>query len=95
MTRTGRVGVGIIGAGMISDQYLTHLTRYPDVEVLTVADLDTDRAATQASRYGIANSGDVASVSRKQPKGVVRGDLRSRCELCPVWCLGEEAVEER
>jgi len=62
MSRTGKVGVGIIGAGMISDQYLTHLTRYPDVEVLTIADLDTDRAATQASQYGIATSGGVESV---------------------------------
>ena len=62
MSRTGKVGVGIIGAGMISDQYLTHLTQYPDVEVLTVADLDIARAATQASQYGIANSGDVESV---------------------------------
>jgi predicted dehydrogenase len=62
MSRTATVGVGLIGAGMISDQYLTHLTQYPDVEVLAVADLDTGRAATQASRYGIAKSGDVDSV---------------------------------
>ena len=62
MSRTAKVGVGIIGAGMISDQYLTHLTQYPDVEVVTVADLDVARAATQASQYGIADSGDVESV---------------------------------
>jgi predicted dehydrogenase len=62
MSRPAKVGVGIIGAGMISDQYLTHLTQYPDVEVLSIADLDTGRAATQASQYGIANSGDVESV---------------------------------
>ena len=62
MSRTGKVGVGIIGAGMISDQYLTQLTQYPDVDVLAVADLDTGRAATQASQYGIAKSGDVESV---------------------------------
>ncbi len=29
MTRTGKVGVGLIGAGMISEQYLTNLTRFP------------------------------------------------------------------
>jgi predicted dehydrogenase len=62
MSRTGKVGVGVIGAGMISDQYLTHLTQYPDVEVLAVADLDIGRAAAQASQYEIAKSGDVKSV---------------------------------
>ena len=29
----GVVGVGLIGAGNISDQYLQNLTRFPDVEV--------------------------------------------------------------
>ena len=28
----GPVGVGFIGAGVISDQYLTNLTTFPDVE---------------------------------------------------------------
>lgn len=29
--RTGPVGVGLIGAGMISDTYLDNLTSFPDV----------------------------------------------------------------
>ncbi len=62
MTASGPVGVGLIGAGMISDQYLSNLTRYPDVNVVTVGDLDTDRAAAQAAKYGVATSGDAASV---------------------------------
>ena len=31
--RSGPVGVGIIGAGTISAEYLTHLTSFPDVQV--------------------------------------------------------------
>jgi len=62
MSRTGRAGVGIIGAGNISTQYLTNLTTMPDVEVRFVADLDTDRAAAQAQAYGVPGSGTVAEL---------------------------------
>jgi predicted dehydrogenase len=62
MTTSGPVGVGVIGAGMISDQYLTSLTQYPDVNVVTIGDLDTDRAAAQAAKYGVAQSGTAQSV---------------------------------
>jgi len=55
----GPVGVGVIGAGVISTQYLQHLTTYPDVKVLFVADLDTERAATQAAAFGVPGSGTV------------------------------------
>jgi predicted dehydrogenase len=51
------MGVGIIGAGNISDEYLRSLTSYPDVRVLGVADLDLERAAAQAARYGVPFSG--------------------------------------
>ena len=57
MTGSGRVGVGVIGAGVISAQYLDNLTAFPDVEVLFVADLDLDRARAQAEKYGIPGSG--------------------------------------
>lgn len=59
MSRTGPVGVGVIGAGVISTQYLDNLTTFPDVRVLFVADLDSERARAQAQRYGIAGSGSV------------------------------------
>jgi predicted dehydrogenase len=51
------VRVGLIGAGNISDEYLTSLSGYPDVEVIGIADLDLERAAAQAVKYGIAFSG--------------------------------------
>lgn len=62
MTRSGRVGVGIIGAGFISSQYLDNLTIFPDVEVLFIADLDTARAAEQAAKYRVAGSGTAAEL---------------------------------
>ncbi|MCS6524024.1 Gfo/Idh/MocA family oxidoreductase [Curtobacterium sp. Csp1] len=57
MTRTGRVGVGFIGAGMISEQYLTNLTTFPDVEVVRIGDIDTARAAESAAKWGVPASG--------------------------------------
>lgn len=58
-TRTGPVGVGVIGAGVISDQYLSNLTVFPDVVVRFIADIDLERAASQAAKWGVAGSGTV------------------------------------
>ncbi|MGW9112186.1 Gfo/Idh/MocA family protein [Microbacterium sp. NPDC055683] len=51
------VGVGFIGAGMISDTYLEHLGQFPDVTVVAVGDIDTARAAAQAEKHGVPFSG--------------------------------------
>lgn len=59
---TGPVGVGLIGAGVISDEYLRNLTTFPDVEVRFIADLDIDRARGQAEKYGVAGWGTVAEL---------------------------------
>jgi predicted dehydrogenase len=59
VSRTGRVGVGVIGAGVISGEYLDNLTTFPDLDVLFVADIDLARAKAQAEKYGIAGSGTV------------------------------------
>ncbi|GAA1960116.1 Gfo/Idh/MocA family oxidoreductase [Microbacterium deminutum] len=58
----GTVGVGIIGAGNISDQYLTHLTKFPDVRLLAIGDLFEDRAQAQADAYGVPTGGGIPSV---------------------------------
>ena len=55
----GPVGVGIIGAGNISDQYLSNLTTFPDVRVLAIADVIPERAKAQAGEYGVPRSGGV------------------------------------
>ena len=59
---TGPVGVGVIGAGVISDTYLENLTGFPDVEVHAVADLDPARAAARAEQHGVPRSGTVADL---------------------------------
>lgn len=40
----GPVGIGLIGAGDVSAQYLENLLGYPDVAVVGMADLDVERA---------------------------------------------------
>lgn len=59
---TGPMGVGVIGAGVISEMYLTNLTSFPDLRVLAVADLDTARAAAQAAKHGVPAAGTVAEL---------------------------------
>jgi predicted dehydrogenase len=56
------MGVGLIGAGVISDTYLTNLISFPDLRVLAVADIDVDRAAAQAAKHGVSRSGTVAEL---------------------------------
>jgi predicted dehydrogenase len=45
-------GVGIVGLGSISAQYLSTLARYPELRVVAVADLDVARAAEVATTLG-------------------------------------------
>ncbi|MET7861102.1 Gfo/Idh/MocA family oxidoreductase [Streptomyces sp. NPDC005318] len=59
---TGPVGVAIVGAGVISRQYLRNLTAFPDLQVLGIADLDTARAQTAAAEYGVPVAGGLATV---------------------------------
>jgi len=59
---SGRVGVGVIGAGNISTQYLTNLVRFPDLDVRVVADLSVERARAQAEAFGVPRWGAVQDV---------------------------------
>ncbi|MGP9681112.1 MULTISPECIES: Gfo/Idh/MocA family protein [unclassified Brachybacterium] len=59
---TGPVGVGFIGVGVISDTYLENLGSFPDVDVLVLGDIDTDRARSQAEKHGIATWGTAQDV---------------------------------
>lgn len=47
-----RMRVGIVGAGVISGQYLESLARLDDVRLVAVADLDEARARSAAEQYG-------------------------------------------
>ena len=57
---TGRqpTGVGIIGAGNISTQYLDNLTRFPDVEVRFIADAIPETAAHMEDLLARAKAAD-------------------------------------
>jgi predicted dehydrogenase len=55
----GPFGIAVVGCGNISNQYLTNLTKFPDVRVLFCADLDLERAKAQADKYDIPGHGSV------------------------------------
>ncbi len=57
MSGGGPVGVGVVGAGKISEQYLANMARYPDLDVRFVADLHPELARAQAERHGVAGHG--------------------------------------
>jgi predicted dehydrogenase len=58
----GPVGVAVVGAGNISTQYLGNLTKFPDLRVLGIADLDAARAAEAAERFGVPASGTLDEI---------------------------------
>ncbi|MDP9693101.1 UNVERIFIED_ORG: putative dehydrogenase [Arthrobacter globiformis] len=58
-TRRGAVGVGVIGAGNISKQYLDNLNVFPDLTVHVIADLFEEAAEARAKEYGIPEWGGV------------------------------------
>lgn len=60
--KTGPVGVGIIGAGVISKEYLDNLTSFPDIKVVAIGDLFEDAAAARAAEYGVPVHGGVDAV---------------------------------
>jgi predicted dehydrogenase len=59
MVGAGPVGVAVIGAGVISRQYLTTLTGLPDIRVYAVADAVEVAAARRAEEFGIPVHGPV------------------------------------
>ena len=58
----GKVKIGIVGCGNISDIYLTNCRTYEGLEVVRLADLDLQRAAAKAAQYGIPKSGSLADL---------------------------------
>ena len=58
----GPVGVGFIGTGMISNTYLENLTKFPDINVVILGDLNVNLAKAQADKHGIGQSGTAEDV---------------------------------
>ena len=59
---TGPVGVGIVGAGVISQTYLENLTSFPDVKVVAIGDLIPERAKAKAEEHGVPSWGTLDDV---------------------------------
>jgi len=59
---TGPVGVGIVGAGVISQTYLENLTSFPDVKVVAIGDLIPERAKAKADEHGVPSWGTLEDV---------------------------------
>ncbi|TFD50249.1 Gfo/Idh/MocA family oxidoreductase [Cryobacterium frigoriphilum] len=59
MKASGPVGIAIIGAGVISKEYLGNLATFPDVTVHIIADINEAVAADRAAEFGIPASGGV------------------------------------
>lgn len=66
-----RVGVGLVGAGNISTQYLENLTKFADVEVRMVADLLPERARAQAEAYGVRAHGSTEELLARDDVEIV------------------------
>ena len=62
MAASGPVGIGVIGAGVISDTYLENLNSFADTEVLAIGDLFPEVAAAKAAEHGVAEAGGVDTV---------------------------------
>ncbi|MFD5697142.1 Gfo/Idh/MocA family protein [Streptomyces lasiicapitis] len=58
----GPVGVAVVGAGVISAEYLRTLSTFPDIRLVAVADIAPERAAAAARTHGIPLAGDVPTV---------------------------------
>ena len=62
MSRSGPVGVGFIGTGMISNTYLENLSKFPDIEVVILGDLNINAARARAEQHGIGQWGTADDV---------------------------------
>lgn len=54
MSAARRVGVGIVGAGSISSQYLKAMQGFEVLDIVGIADMKPEVAATRAAEFGIA-----------------------------------------
>jgi len=60
--REGPVGIGIVGAGVISGTYLENLTSFPDVKVHAIGDLFPEAAKARAEEHGVPHHGGIDAV---------------------------------
>lgn len=51
----GKIRVGVIGCGSVSNMYLPHLSQSPYVELVSTCDIRYERAKEQAAKYNVPN----------------------------------------
>src|SRR5687768_7561737 len=51
----GKIKVGVIGCGSVSNKYLPHLSKSPYVQLVSTCDIKYERAKEQASRFNVPN----------------------------------------
>ena len=78
----GPVGIGVIGAGTISDTYLENLTSFADTDVLALGDIVPEAARLKAAKYDVAAAGDVDTVL--DHPGVEVAKATAELDLLPV-----------
>lgn len=61
---SGPVGIGVVGAGTISDEYLENLASFPDTRVLAIGDILPDVARARAAAFGVEVAGEPEVVFR-------------------------------
>ena len=82
------MGVGIIGAGVISEQYLPNLMEAALADVVMVADLDAARAESRAQEFGVPHYGSVDELlARDDIDVVVNLTIPQAHEDVTVACL--------
>lgn len=65
------VGVGVIGAGVISSQYLNNIAEYPDLRIVSLCDAVPERAAQQAEKFGVGYSKSITELLRNDEIQIV------------------------
>lgn len=56
LLRIGKIKIGLIGCGSVSNMYLPHLAKSEYVELISVCDIIPERAAAAAKKYNIPNN---------------------------------------
>ena len=69
--RRGPVGIGVIGAGVISKTYLENLGGFADTHVLAIGDIVAEAAASRAAEFGVPNHGGIDAVLRHDAVEIV------------------------
>lgn len=81
------VKIGVIGAGTISDQYLTNMCEFPDLQVEFIADLEVERAQARARQFGVPEAGTVDEILASDVEIIVNLTVPAAHAPVALQCL--------